>query len=301
MSNGLPKNESRVAVVGLGQMGRGIARNLDRAGILTAAFDPQPGAFDAAEFSDRVTQTDTETLINCADIVLFAVPSTKQIADFLVGVSGRPGLIIVDVTTSDPADSRALAADMAVRGFGYVDAAMTGGAAGADAGTLTLMVGGAPTDVLACDPVFDSISGRVFHLGEIGAGHAMKLVHNLILHSSFLATCEGLRLAERAGIDLDDAVEVLNAGNARSFVTEVRFPRDILSGTMMARSRIANLEKDLGLALDFANQNEARIPFATLTRTVLANALDSGHSDTDFSWLFPLYEDLIDRLEVENE
>ena len=301
MFNTLTQNVSRVAVVGLGQMGRGIARNLDAAGILTAAFDTHPGAFEAAEFSDRVTQTDAGSLINCADIILFAVPSTNQIAAFLTDVYGQSGQVIIDVTTSDPAHSRALAADLASRGFGFVDAAMTGGAAGADAGTLTLMVGGASADVLACGPVFDAISAKVFHLGKIGAGHAMKLVHNLILHSSFLATCEGLRLAERAGIDLDNAVEVLNAGNARSFVTEVRFPRDILSGTMMARSRIANLEKDLGLAQDFAAQNDARIPFGTLTRTVLAEALDAGHSDTDFSWLFPLYEDLIDRLEVENE
>jgi 3-hydroxyisobutyrate dehydrogenase len=296
-----PPEVSRIAVVGLGQMGRGIARNLDAKGILVAAFDTQPGTFEAAEFSDRVTQPEATSLLNCADIVLFAVPSTKQIAAFLANATGQPGQVIIDVTTSDPAHSRALATDLAKRGIGYVDTAMTGGAAGADAGALTLMVGGEPGDVIVCRPVFDAISTKVFHLGEVGAGHAMKLVHNLILHSSFLATCEGLRLAERAGIDLDSAVEVLNAGNARSFVTEVRFPRDILSGTMMARSRIANLEKDLGLALDFAAQSDARIPFGTMTRTVLAEALAAGHSDTDFSWLFPLYEDLIDRLEVEDE
>ena len=292
------QNRRKIAVVGLGQMGRGIAQNLDAAGILTAAFDPRADAFMATQFSNRVTQTDAETLIKCADIVLFAVPSTEQIATFLVDSPGRGGQIIIDVTTSNPADSGALAANLAERGIGLVDAAMTGGAAGADAGTLTLMVGGTAANVLACRPVFDAISAKVFHLGDVGAGHAMKLVHNLILHSSFLATCEGLRLAERAGIDLDSAVEVLNAGNARSFVTEVRFPRDILSGTMMARSRIANLEKDLGLAMDFAAQNKARIPFGTLTRSVLAEALTAGHSDTDFSWLFPLYENLIDNLEV---
>lgn len=301
MPNIPPEAMSKIAVVGLGQMGRGIARNLDAVGILTAAFDTQADAFAAARFSDRVSQADAETLIKCADIVLFAVPSTEQIAAFLADAPGRVGQIIIDVTTSDPADSCTLASDLAGRGIGLVDAAMTGGAAGADAGTLTLMVGGAMADVMSCRLVFDAISTKVFHLGGVGAGHAMKLVHNLILHSSFLATCEGLRLAERAGIDLDSAVEVLNAGNARSFVTEVRFPRDILSGTMMARSRIANLEKDLGLALDFAEQNNARIPYGTLTRNVLATALAAGHSDTDFSWIFPLYEDLIDHLEVENE
>ena len=98
---------------------------------------------------------------------------------------------------------------------------------------------------------------------------------------------------------MDDAVAVLNAGNARSFVTEVRFLRDILSGTMMARSRVANLEKDLGLALDFATETNARVPFGTMTHNVLAEAIAAGYSESDFSWLFPRYEDLIDRLEVE--
>lgn len=290
---------NRIAVVGLGQMGRGIARNLDAKGLLVAACDTQPAAFDAAGLSDRVANAGADIIFDQADIVLFAVPSTDQISAFLTTAAPPPDRIVIDVTTSDPAESRALAADLAKGGVGYVDAAMTGGAAGADAGTLTLMIGGATKNVAACQPVFDAIAAKTFHLGDIGAGHAMKLIHNLILHSSFLATCEGLRLAERAGIALDSAVDVLNAGNARSFVTQVRFPRDILSGSMMARSHIANLEKDLGLALDFAAQQKARVPFGTMTRSVLAEAISAGHADTDFSHLFPLYEDLIDRLEDE--
>jgi 3-hydroxyisobutyrate dehydrogenase len=290
---------TKIAIIGLGQMGKGIARNLDAKGLLVAGFDVQPGAFAAAGLSDRVAEATPEILIDSADILLFAVPSVVQIETFLDQVPCRAGQIIIDVTTSDPARSIAFAGMLMARGTAYVDAAMTGGAAGADAGTLTLMVGGADKDVADCQPVFDAIAAKTFHLGAVGSGHAMKLVHNMILHSSFLATCEGLRLADRAGIDLDRAVAVLNAGNARSFVTEVRFPRDILSGTMMARSRISNLEKDLGLAMDFAAGQGARVPFGAMTRTVLAQALTAGHAETDFSWLFPLYEDLIDHLEAE--
>ena len=218
-------------------------------------------------------------------------------AAVLAGAQGA-GQVIVDLTTSDPAHSRALAQDLSDRGLRLVDAAMTGGAAGADAGTLTLMLGGAEADIDRVRPVLQAIASRLFHLGPVGAGHAMKLVHNLILHSAFLATCEGLHLAERAGLDLDRAVEVLNAGNARSFVTEVRFPRDILSGTMNARSVVANLEKDLGLAQDMAAGLSARIPFGAMTRAVLVKALALGHGGTDFSHLFPLYEDIIDHMET---
>ena len=288
-----------VAVVGLGQMGAGIARSLDRAGILSGAFDTNSRAFADLGFSKNVRDASIEELCAIADVLLFAVPSTGVIRKCLDGCAGREGQIVIDVTTSNPAESKALARDLAAQGQHYLDAAMTGGAAGADAGQLTLMVGG-PADVLAiCRPVLDAIASDIFHIGPAGAGHAMKLVHNMILHSNFLANCEGLRMAERAGLDLEQAVAVLNAGNARSFVSEVRFPRDILSGTMNARSHVSNLEKDLGLAVDYAAQLEARAPFAALTRAVLAQAVAAGKADADFSWLFPAYEELIDQLEAE--
>lgn len=286
----------KVAVVGLGQMGKGIARNLESKALLVAVHDIEPGRAVDAGLSDHVAITEPAEIVALADIIVFAVPSIAQIEQFVAATTLRAGQILVDVTTSSPTRSRAQAAALARLGVGYVDAAMTGGAAGADAGTLTLMVGGEPDDMQKCQPVFAAISASCFHLGPAGSGQSMKLVHNLILHSSFLATCEGLRLAERAGIDPDMAIAVLNAGNARSFVTEVRFPRDILGGTMNARSRIANLEKDLGLALDLAGEQNARAPFGGLTRSVLAEALHAGHSETDFSWLFPLYEDLVDSL-----
>jgi len=290
---------TKTTVIGLGQMGRGIARNLDAHGLLCAAFDTDKVAFSAAELSDRVTEISPDLITDAADFLVFAVPSTREIDAFFSAVPGRSGQVVVDLTTSDPKHSRALGSKLAERGLHFIDAAMTGGAAGADTGMLTLMLGGEADNVAACRPILKAISDKTFHLGPVGAGHAMKLVHNLILHTSFLATCEGLQMAKRAGIDVTGAVDVLNAGNARSFVTETRFPRDILSGTMMARSRIANLEKDLGLAVDFAAGVDARVPFAKMTSAVLAKAMVSGHADTDFSWLFPFYDELVDRLEAE--
>lgn len=292
-------HRKRAAVVGLGQMGRGIARRLDAASLLCGVWDVDSDALAAADLTDQVQASPVADLISKVDHLLFVVPSTNEIEVALTGVTGNGGCIVIDLTTSDPGRSKALAKDLAARGIRYLDAAMTGGAAGADSGTLTLMVGGSAADLSGCSSVLQAISARIIHLGPVGAGHAMKLVHNLILHSSFVATCEGLQLAKRAGLDVNQAVEVLNAGNARSFVTEVRFPRDILSGTMMARSRISNLEKDLGLAQDFAADLGAHTPFGGMTHALLAQALAAGHAETDFSWLFPLYEELVEGADVE--
>jgi len=233
-----------------------------------------------------------QNLVDQVDVILFAVPSNIEIEEALSGCVASTNTQIIDLTTSNPDDSKRLAQDLGTRGFSYIDAAMTGGAAGADAGTLTLMIGGEPEDIQACLPVLNSISDRHFHLGPVGSGHAMKLIHNLILHSSFLATCEGLSLANRVGLDVNQAVDVLNAGNARSFVTDTRFPRDILSGTMNARSVVGNLAKDLGLAVGFAGMQNGPAPYSKLTHALLSEALALGHEGTDFSHLFPLFEDI---------
>lgn len=278
-------------VVGLGQMGQGIARRLDEAGLLCAALDADPKQRAAAGLSDRVGET-----IGDADVVLLVVPGTVQISEALEVSPARAGQVIVDLTTSHPTDSAKLADELRHQGIAYVDAAMTGGAAGADAGSLTLMMGGEPDIIERITPVLEHISAERFHMGPVSTGHAMKLVHNLILHSAFMATCEGLTLAGKAGLDVARAVEVLNAGNARSFVTEVRFPRDILGGVMNGRSRIANLEKDLGLACRFAAALDGPSVYTDLTHTLLQMAVDDGAAETDFSHLFPMFDELAGRV-----
>lgn len=287
----------RTAVIGLGQMGRGIARRLEAAGSLAAVCDPAESAMEAARLGPRVQRTSVSGLAPLAEILLFVVPATSDIRMAIADAPLRPGQIVVDLTTSDPTESRMLAASLDRIGVCYLDAAMTGGAAAADTGQLTLMAGGAAGVLARARPALDQIATTIIHLGPVGTGHAMKLVHNMILHTIFLATCEGLRLAERAGIDPATAVQVLNAGNARSFVSEVRFPRDILSGTMHTRSRIGNLSKDLGLAVDWAEGLAAQTPFGRLTCDVLTQAMAMGMEDTDFAHLFPQYDALVTRWE----
>lgn len=287
----------RTAVIGLGQMGRGIARRIMAAGALAGVCDPSDAAVEAVGLGPGIPRASVAKLAPLADILLFVVPTTLDIREALVGAALRPGQIIVDLTTSHPTESQALSASLDASGLGYLDAAMTGGAAGADAGQLTLMVGGRADLLAQAQPVLDQIAASIFHLGPVGAGHAMKLVHNMILHTTFLANCEGLRLAERAGIDPALAVRVLNAGNARSFVSEVRFPRDILSGSMQARSRVGNLYKDLGLAVDWAGALGVATPFGDLTRAVLESAAALGLGETDFAHLYPRYDALVANME----
>jgi 3-hydroxyisobutyrate dehydrogenase len=273
-------------VVGLGRMGSGIACRLAAAGQLGAVWDLQPIQMGAALVAP-VSQ-----MVHMADVLLFAVPTTAQIREALHGIAIPAGRIVVDLTTSDPEQGAALARDLQGRGVDYLDAAMSGGAQGAANGTLTLMVGGEDDTLARARPVLDRIATRIFHLGPAGRGQAMKLVHNAILHATYLANCEGLRMAERAGISAADAVAVLNAGNARSYVSEVRFPRDILREVPQAKSAVATLAKDLALAATMAGRLDAPSPYTQMTARLLAQACATGDPARDFGLLFREFDSL---------
>lgn len=290
----MPNNRHRCGVVGLGNMGRGIASNLDRAGLLAAVWDINADALKSCGLSESVSYG-LEAVASC-EIILLVVPGSPQIADlFDAGLlSGPADRVFVDLTTSDPKATRALASRAAQADAAYLDAGMTGGAAGAAAGTLTLMMGGDGSALLRARPILDRIAARIFHLGGSGTGHAMKLVHNMICHTIFLATTEGCRAAERAGIPLARAVEVLNAGNARSFVSERRFPDHIVSGKFDGRSHVGNLLKDLTMAAEFFCELGQPAAYVTLTSELLAIAGRLGMTSEDFTRLYEHYDRLVE-------
>ncbi len=285
-----------VAVIGLGQMGRGIARNLDSAGRLAAAWDCNPEAAERAGLSPAVALCEPAAL-GGAKAVLLVVPGSAEIRAVLGdgGLLRAPhaGQVVVDLTTSDPKATREIAAQAKAAGRAYLDCGMTGGARAADAGTITLMVGGDGAVLEASRPILLAFAGKVFHVGDSGAGHAMKLVHNMICHTIFLVTSEGCRLAERLGIPLETAIAVINAGNARSFVSEQRFPNHIIPGTFDGRSRTANLAKDLAMAAELTRQEGPAGPYSALAALLLERAMQQGLGEEDFTRLYEHLPELV--------
>lgn len=276
-------------VIGLGQMGRGIALNLDRQGWLAACSDVK--VIDLQGFSAGARVLSPREIGAACDVVIFVVPSSKEIEACLSGPQGllaadRPYQVIIDLTTSHPNDTLRLVKIAKERGRVYLDAGMSGGATSADAGKLTLMFGGDPVTLDRCRPVLEAIAARIFHVGPSGTGHTMKLIHNMVCHANFFVLSEAGRLAERAGIELKAAIEVINAGNARSFISESRFPNHILSGTFDGRSRVANLAKDLGMAADLAAGLGQSGVFGPLTASLLDRAMKEGFGERDFTTLY---------------
>lgn len=282
------------AVIGLGNMGRGIARNLDRAGRLAAAWDVAEPARTRAELSSDVSVVPPSQFGRLA-FILFVVPGSAQIEEMLPALLARPhdGETLVDLTTSHPAKTKALAQKVRATGRDYVDCGMSGGATGADTAKMALMVGGAEDAVAACKPIFEAIAGTVTHVGASGTGHAIKLLHNMVCHTNFLVVAEAGRLAERAGIPLETAIQVFNAGNARSYISEQRFPNHILSGKFDGRSTVSNLAKDLAMADAFAGEFGQANAYTALTAEILAKAMEKGFGAEDFTRLYEVYEQLV--------
>ncbi len=172
---------------------------------------------------------------------------------------------------------------------------MTGGAQGAANGTLTLMIGGEKDTIQKAKSILESFTNKLVHVGKTGSGHAMKLIHNMVTHTIFLATVEGVRGAKELGIDPNIVIDVFNSGNARSFISEKRFPNHILSEKWDAKSRVSNLYKDLSMVTNTLNNLEIKCPFGNLTTELLKNAVDQGLSETDFSKLYLDYYKLINQ------
>lgn len=287
------------AVIGLGQMGRGIATNLDRAGRLAAAWDCSGEAMRRAGLSPAVALAEPSAF-GAVSAVIFVVPGSAEIRAVLCGPGGlldqpHRQQVLIDLTTSHPAATRELAALAKATGRDYVDCGMTGGAKAADAGGLTLMAGGAAAAVDACRPLLGVFASKVLRVGETGAGHAMKLIHNMICHTIFLATSEGCRLAETLGIPLETAIAVINSGNARSFISERRFPDHVVSRTFDGRSRTANLAKDLCMAADLARQLGQPGPYSALAADILERAMQQGLGEQDFTTLYQHLERIMPR------
>ena len=278
-----------VGVIGLGNMGGGIARNLAKAGHTVHAWDIAVGTRNKLKRVAIMTEP-SEMAAKCS-VIFLVVPGSKEIDEMLSGrngmlANGKRGLVLYDFTTSDPTYTKKLAAKANRKDVAYLDAGMTGGAAGADKGTLRLMLGGDKRAFNRTKPVLEAFTTQLFHLGPRGAGHTMKLIFNLVVHTNFLVVCEAGLMAEKAGIPLADMIDVINAGNARNFASERRFPDHILSGKWDARSRIYNLNKDVGMAVDLAKKMGLPVAIGGSTSKYLKKAIKAGLSETDFSRLY---------------
>jgi 3-hydroxyisobutyrate dehydrogenase-like beta-hydroxyacid dehydrogenase len=249
-----------VGFIGLGNMGGRMTACLTRAGTNVVGYDTRPGVAASVGASSAASP---QEVAERADIVLLSLPDSTVVEAVVRGEAGivagcRAGQVVVDLSTADPASTRTLHRELGDRGVEYLDAGISGGAAAADKGQLTLMVGGSASALAEVRPTLDVFSGKVFHVGQSGAGHATKLLNNFLNAVSLAATAEVMVAAKKAGLDLKTVLDVFNESSGVNFATVNRFPHIIegnyleggLTNTLMMKdvTLYANYVSQLGVA-----------------------------------------------------
>jgi 3-hydroxyisobutyrate dehydrogenase len=244
-----------VGFIGLGNMGGRMSRCIVRAGGSVLGYDVnrevigEAGATAAGSIGEVTDATDT---------VLLSLPDSRVVEAVVLGADGivahvKAGQIVVDLSTSAPESTRMIHAQLAERGAHYLDAGISGGAAAADAGTLTLMVGGDEQALERVRPVLDSFTANLYHVGGPGAGHTTKLLNNFLNAVSLAATAEVMVAGKKAGLDLGVLLEVLNKSSGVNFATLNRFPKIIIGDYLKGGLTNTLMMKDVVLYTELAS------------------------------------------------
>ena len=267
----------RIGFLGLGAIGRPIAGHLARAHQLrvwnrtatrAASFAGETGAEAVATPLDAARE---------AEVVFTCLPNSPEVEEVLAGKSGLEaglgqGAVLVDLTSGIPAASRRIAERLSNRGIEWLDAPVSGGTAGAEAATLTIMAGGEAAVFARVLPVLELFGKRIVHVGPAGAGHALKAVHNMLIAVNVFALGEGLTTLARAGVAPRTALDVINNANGRSFVSERLVPERVLSGAWPRTFRLALLDKDVAIARDLARAEGIEAPLMDRVSELLHEA-----------------------------
>lgn len=246
----------KIGFVGLGNIGFPMCRRLLESGYEVLAYDANPEAVSRLEDTPAEPADSLKTLA-AADVVLLSLPGSDVVEEVVLGEGGlaeglSSGKVLIDTSSSRPSSTRDLAKKLAESGVEMLDAPVSGGVLRAEEGKLAVMVGGREEVFERWREVLESFGEKIFHVGDHGAGHLVKSLNNLLSATTLASAAEAVILAEKAGVAPEALLEVINAGNGRSYSTEVKFPKFILDRSFDDGFALGLMVKDLKIALETA-------------------------------------------------
>jgi 3-hydroxyisobutyrate dehydrogenase len=266
-----------VGVVGLGNMGRGMALSAKRGGFTVLGFDANPDSVRALGEEGVLGCASIAQIASRAEVLVLSLPTSAIVEQVVFGEGGvlasaKPGLIVIDTTTADPDSTRKVAAALAEAGIRFIDGPVSGGPKGAATATMTMVLGGADEDVAAVQPLLNAISARQVHVGPPGAGHVTKLINNLLTGVHLLVTSEAVRAAEAVGVDKQRLIEALNGGSGKNSATLTNYPTWILNGKFDSGFTMKLMRKDMRLAMALLESEGVSAPVAKQAGRLWANS-----------------------------
>jgi 3-hydroxyisobutyrate dehydrogenase len=291
---------AKIAFIGLGHMGGGMAPNLAKAGHEVRAFDLLPEAVKHATEGGCTAAASAAEAVKDADVVITMLPASKQVRQVFhddVAPNAKPGTLLIDCSTIDVASAREVGEGLNKLGFDFVDAPVSGGIAAAAGGTLTFMVGGTDEGFERARPFLESMAKAVIHAGQLGAGQAAKICNNMILGATMAATCEAFVLAKKLGLDLQTFFDISSKASGQSWSMTSYAPVPGVGPDTPADHdyeggfAAALMLKDLKLAMDAAKSVDAYTPMGGEAEELFQRFVDRGGGNKDFSGLIMMIDD----------
>ncbi len=279
-----------VGFIGLGVMGEPMAGHLAKAGHTLALFDVRAGQATrlASTLAGASAPASPADVARRSDLVITMVPNGQVVRDLVAGPEGllagfRPGSLLLDTSSSEPWLTHESGRLLAERGVAMVDAPVSGAQWGAEQAELVFMVGGDSIDVARVRPLLDVMGRAVFHLGPLGAGHAMKCLNNLITSVNFIALAEGLVIGKRYGLDPSVMTDVLNESTGMSWVSQTHVKKRIISRAFDDPFKLALMLKDIGIATELGRTAQLPTPISALTQQLWRAAALANDPDASVS------------------
>lgn len=278
-----------VAFIGLGAMGFRMAAHLpkhfDTVYVWNRSFNKAEE--HAAEYG---TQAVTLEQAVQADVIFSCLPTSADVEQLLENLPLKSGSVWVDCTSGVPDSAQKLAAQLAEHGAIFLDAPVSGQTIGAENGTLTVMVGGNAKGYEKALPAMQAFGKLIKHVGESGAGFAVKAVNNMLMAVNLCAVAEGFTTLKAHGVNLHEALDCINASSGKSMVTETVLPQRILNRSFPVTFALPLLAKDTGIAIDLARDAKLSAPVLSLTQNLIQAASDLSDKNSDFSSAVKMYE-----------
>ncbi|MDR5754642.1 MULTISPECIES: L-threonate dehydrogenase [unclassified Caballeronia] len=287
-----------VGVIGLGAMGLGVARSLLRAGFAVHACDVRAQVLEAFAAEGGIACATPAELGGKCDVVVTVVVNAAQTETVLFGDSGavssmKPGGVILACATVSPAFAIDLGKRVEAAGLHLLDAPLSGGAARAASGEMTMMTSGPAAAYAACEDVLDAIAGKVYRLGDAhGAGSKVKIINQLLAGVHIAAAAEAMALGLREGVDPDALYDVITHSAGNSWMFENRVPH-ILAGDYTPLSAVDIFVKDLGLVLDTARTSKFPLPLSAAAHQMFMMASTAGHGGEDDSAVIKIFPGIV--------
>jgi 2-hydroxy-3-oxopropionate reductase len=285
-----------IGFIGLGIMGKPMARNLMKAGYKLVVYNRSRASMDELAAEGAATADNPKAVAEQSDVVITMLPDSPQVQEVMTGENGvlagaKAGTLVIDMSTISPVVTQEVAKVAQEHGVRMLDAPVSGGDVGAQQGTLSIMVGGSAEDFEQAKPIFEVLGKTIVHVGDIGAGQVVKACNQIVVALTIEAVSEALVLGSKAGVDPAVIIKVLSGGLAANRVMEVRGP-NFLKHDFQPGFKIALHHKDLGIALSAGREYGVVLPITALVDQMLEALKLRGQGDQDHSAILTLIENL---------